>query len=267
MVQTKNKIKTRSVIITIALSVISVTIIIVLSLFFNKKIRLDRALENLNIETEQTVIDIMKLDGDNPVTVMYIINKYYDAGKYTDASRLLLYYVQYLDCEDDAAFELLSECYALSGADDAFLNQLVMPKFKLSEFEIITELDGTGYGSSNGVYTSFYEDTAKAKISGIIPLAMSACPSGVYVLDSSDNMLKLIRRDGSCIETVHDSKMTEFVYFENHLYYIDMNGVAHGPNEVETEDGIKAMNLRIDHGNVVCTLYDDDYNKIRDITL
>ncbi|MBQ8793890.1 MAG: hypothetical protein IJZ63_04005, partial [Clostridia bacterium] len=72
MVQTKNKIKTRSVIITIVLSVALMTIIIVLLLFFNKKIRFDRALENLDIETEQTVIDIMKLDGDNHVTVMYI---------------------------------------------------------------------------------------------------------------------------------------------------------------------------------------------------
>ena len=267
MVETKQKNKTAvAVVITVAALAVACAVIFA-ALFISNKMRLEKAIADLDIEDENSVIALMTLDGDNPETVMTVIDAYCDGERYTDAARLLLYYIQYLYREDSDALHKLTDCYKKSGADDDALRQLITPLFRLSDFETVTQSGDTAYGVSDGIYTTFLGGTAKAKISSVIPLSVAACPSGVYALDSSDNRLKLIYRDGSCVETVHDARMTEFVIFESYLYYIDINGIPHGPNEVDVDEGLVALNLRVDGENVVCTLYDEDYNEIKDISL
>lgn len=255
--------------IIIASGIAVLSAIIFLIVFLTGKGNLDRALKNLDIEDESTVIRLMELGGDDPDIVMTVIDEYRNGAYYTDAARLLLYYTQYLDNDDSEAIDKLSACYKALGCDDGFISQFESGKMPtLSDYNIVDEYNGSKYGiGKDGVYTEFLSGTAKAKISAIIPRSLAACPSGVYVIDSSDSYLKMIKRDGSGTELKLSEPIKEFVLFESYVYYIDRNGKPHGPNEVTIEDTQTAMNVRIENGKVLCTLYDSDYNKIKDIIL
>ncbi len=266
MNSTKTKLPVKTVVI-IAVTAIVLLFAIVLSFFLFKKISLQQALKKLDIEDYSSIVSIMKKGASDKNAVMTIIDSYIDNNMNTDAAQLLLYYLQYIDKDDAIALEKLKKCYLANGASEVFISQFDNADFNVNDFKITTQYEQNGYGISNGIYVSFLDGYAKAKISGIIPRSISAGASGVYALDSSDMTIKLIRRDGSVVQTVINDKVKEFVFFESYIYYIDQSGVPHGVDGPIQTDGLIAMNLRVDGERVICTLYDNDYNEIKELQL
>ncbi len=263
----KKKSRIKTVLISTAL-IISVLFVVVSLFFIYNKIAVNRALTELNIRDESTVINVMKYGGDREDILLMLADSYAQIEKYTDAARLMLYTVQYVNPESEIALSKLIEYYTLEGANDVFISQFKTPNFKLSEFEISTEFDSTGYGvTDDGIYTVFLGGYAKAKLSSSLTAKLSACETGVYYIDASDFLLKLLNRDGSEIQTVSYTQMSDFVNFKNSIYYIDLNGVPHGANEIVLDENTFCADLRIENGGVVCTLFDNNYTKIRDLSL
>ncbi len=230
--------------------------------------RLSRALKRLDISNEATVIRVMKYGGKNRDIVLRVASEYYEAGEYAPAAKLMLYSQQYLG-ENDKAGELLRNCYARLGADDTQLLSLDFSGFVPSDFEVTTSYEGNGYGSAaDGVYTSFCGGYARARISAVIPLALSAAKTGVYALDGADSFLKLISEDGLTVNVISQTPLREFLVSDDTLYTIDENGTPCAGNDVILlADGEQAMRLRKEDDSVLCTIYDENFNMLRDMTL
>ena len=260
------KTKRKPLIITLVI-LLCLAVLIALFVFIYNKQALSRALADLDIEDEESVIRVMKHGGDDEEILIMLADSYIGAGCYSDASRLMLYTLQYISSDSDKAFDTLKESYKLSGASDYFISSL-SPLFTLTDYTLSASYDGTSYGiGENGIYTEFLGGYAKAKIAPSRTAKLSACPSGVYFIDLADYKLKLLSRDGSEIKTVLDDKMLDFVDFESYLYYIDINGQPHGPNKITLEEGTFASDMRVEDGEVLCTVFDADYNEIKTVQL
>lgn len=263
--EVKTKSKTLKITLIVTGSIIGTVLLIWAIILLINKINLDAALKNLNIKDEQTVIQVMKYGKDKKEIVKDLALEYKEAGMYRQSARLCLYSLQYL--KDDSVKAILKESLTKSGADNLFISQFEKGNFTLSEFTPVTEYQNEGYGVSDGIYVSFLGGYAKAKISSSIALEIYAFKDGAYYLDSTDRMIKKISIDGSRTEVVSYDRAEEFVYFEDEIYYIKTDGTVVCPNPPAFAEGEVAANLRISGGEVVCTVYDKDYNSIRDITL
>lgn len=260
------KTKRKPLIITLVI-LLCLAVVTILFIFIYHKQALSRALSDLDIEDESSVIRVMKYGGDDEEILLMLADSYIGAGYYSDASRLLLYTLQYISSDSEQTFDLLKESYKLSGASDTFISSL-KPLYNLTEYKLSATLDETSYGiGENGIYTEFLGGYAKAKLAPSRTSKLSACPSGVYFIDLADYKLKLLSRDGSEIKTVLDDKMLDFVDFESYLYYIDINGQPHGPNKITLEEDTFASDMRVEDGQVLCTVFDADYNEIKTIQL
>lgn len=260
------KSKTRTVVI-IFVSAAVLTAVFLTVFFIARSMRLENALKNLDVSDESTVIRAMKYGGKDADVVYRVAKACADGADYSYAAGLLLYSLQYLNPSDDGALSLLLECYSRLGADEIFLSQFNSVSFDISDFEPSSVFEGRNYGFSNGVYMTFCGGYAKAKISSVIPLSISACPSGVYVLDSSDKLLKYLSDTGLEIRAVSSVRMNEFIYCNEQIYFIDEQGIPHGSEQVLLGDKEFAAQLREENGTAVCSVYDVNYNKLRDITL
>lgn len=263
--------KTKSIakpIIITSVCIVAVIIIALLSVFFYNRQSLKRALADLDTENTDSVIRVMKYGSDKEDVLLTVADAYIKNGQVSDASRLMLYAVQYVDNESEALISKYRECYNAQEISQSIISTLSSPHLSLTDFEVTSEYDGTGYAlTDNGIYTEFLGGYAKAKISVSASAKLSAAASGVYFIDLADFKLKLLSKDGGNIKTVLDTQMTDFLNYESYLYYIDINGIPHGPQNVTLEEGTFADSLRVKDGNVICTVYDKDYNKIQDITL
>ncbi|MBP3481404.1 MAG: hypothetical protein J6K66_07400 [Clostridia bacterium] len=229
--------------------------------------RLDNALKNLDVADEGTVIRVMKYGGKDAEAVKMVASAYIENADYGAAARFLLYSLQYLSSEDETCITLLKDCYARMGADEIFLKQFDDPDFAIADFEPMSVYEGKSYGFSNGVYVSFCGGYAQAKISSVIPVSVAADRAGVYVLDSSDKLLKFLSDTGLELFVVNDTRMNEFILLDGQIYYIDEFGIPYGTEKAELADGEFAAGLRRDDGAAVCTIYDSNYNELRNITL
>lgn len=264
MVAQKNKTK---LIVIISVSVTALIAICVAILFFMRGMRLDNALKNLDIKDENTVIRVMKYGGKDAETVKQVATAYIDGADYGTAARFLLYSLQYISSEDEICVMLLKDCFARMGADEIFLKQFDNPDFAIADFKPVSIYEGKSYGFSNGVYISFCGGYAQAKISSVIPIAVAADRAGVYVLDSSDRLLKFLSDTGLELFVVNDARMNEFLLLNGQIYYIDEFGIPFGTEKTELGEGEFAVDLRQEDGAAVCTVYDKNYNELRDITI
>ena len=260
----KSKVRTA---VAVGVPVAAITAIVIIVLVFARSMMLKNAVKNLDISDESTVIKVMKYGGRDIDIVTHVASAYIDGADYSSAVKLLLYSVQYLSPESDTQLIMLRDCYAHLGADEIFLSQFDSPTFELEDFETSSVYESQSCGFSNGVYITFCGGYAKAKISSVIPLSAAACRSGVYVLDSSDRILKFLSDTGLELRIVNDTRMNEFLYLNDRIYYIDENNIPYGTVKYELKSGEFAAELREENGLAVCTVYDKNYNKLRDINL
>lgn len=258
--------KTKIAVIIVAVTAAALVLSVVL-FFVIRGLNLSNALKKMDISDENSVIAVMKHGGNDSDTVMRVAKAYMYGLDYDSAVKFLLYIAQYLSPDDEEVISLIKDCYSHLGADDIFLSQFDTPDFNIEDYEEMTSFEGKSYGMSNGVYMTFCGGYAKAKISSILPLSISACDSGVYVLDSADRLLKLVSDNGMKAETVRNFRINEFLYFNDNIYYIDENGIPYGDRMETLNDGEFAMQLREENGNVICSIYDAQYNKLKDITI
>lgn len=256
--------KTRTVII-ISSAAAALAVIITAAFFAMRAMRLENALKKLDANDETSVIRVMKYGGRDLSVVTRVANAYIGNSDYGSAAGFLLYCVQYLKGGEEQ-LSMLRDCCAHLGTEDAFLESLdnISPA---GEFEPVSVYDGKSYGFSDGVYVSFCAGYAKAKISPILPLGIAACRSGVYVLDSSDRLLKFLSYTGIELNVINDARMNEFIYCGDRIYYIDESGIPYGTAKTELAAGEFAANLHEENGRAVCTVYDINYNELRNITL
>lgn len=264
MIAQKVKVNTALIITVIAVAAVLLSVLL---FFVIRGFRLENALKKMDISDENTVIRVMKYGNDDVKTVMRVAQAYIDGADYSSAVKFLLYASQYLAPDDNEILSMIKDCYSHLGASKLFLSQFDTADFEISDFEESTVYEGKSYGISNGVYMTFCGGYAKAKISSILPISISACDTGVYVLDSSDRLLKYLSDTGLEVKTVYNFGINEFLYFNDTVYYIDENGVPYGERMETLNDGEKAMQLREENGNVVCSIYDSAYNKLRDVTI
>ncbi len=265
IIQTEVKRKSAKPFILTTAIIVAILVLALLSVFVIRKSNLNSAIKNLDIDNESTVIRVMKYGGDNKEIVYDIAKKYTDAKMYTDGARLAIYASEYLDAYKDFK-DLLNECLKNSGASQSYIDGFAN-KIKLNDFEITTSFGSDGYGIADGIYTEFLSGYAKAKISSIIPLDIYAFGDGAYFLDSSDRFIKSISKDGCKVEVIVNEKANEFIYYGGQIYYIDSKGQPHGKNPVVLLEGEQTMNLRIEAEKVICTVYDENFESMREITL
>lgn len=247
----------KKALITILIIILCIAIAII-SLFIIKKTALDRAVRNLDVENSETAVRVMKLGGKNEKYVNIIADAYFEAGCKKQAAILSLYVIQYIDKQNQSALDRIGACY-----EPWLATQFTDADIKTEEFEAITESAGYGYGIKNGIYCEFLEGYAKAKISPALPLEIFASKDGVYYLDSSDNVIKFINCDGSGLSIAVEDKASEFVYHNGRLYYIDMLGKLHGAKEIALQEGQQVMDLRIESNEVVCTIFDKEFEIVK----
>lgn len=264
MIQAPQKTKGKNKWLTIGITALIVAAVVLLVLYIAKITALNRAMAELDIENPETVIKVMKFGGKNPGIVLDIASQYLAADMPTDCARLCIYAMQYLDAD---CSRLLQSALRLSGADDRYISQFENADFSLQDFETVTEYGSDSYGVSDGVYSEFLGGYAKAKISAIVPIELYAYADGVFVLDSTDRLIKSISRDGGRVKVEINERAEEFLYFESQLYYIDENGIPHSNGEITLSEGEHAQNLCIEGEKVVCTVFDKDYEALRKITL
>ncbi|MBQ8605650.1 MAG: hypothetical protein IJ408_02840 [Clostridia bacterium] len=248
--------------IIIISSVVAAIVIIALSVFLIQKGNLDRAIKALDVENEQTVIRVMKYGGKKTDVVLDVAQRYLDAGMNTDASRLCVYALEYLEA-GDAGIRMLES----AGATDAYTDQFRSGNIQLSDFEVTTVEGSDGYGISDGIYTSFLGGYATAKLSAIVPIEIYAHKDGAYFLDANDSLIKSISRDGQSIGIIRQEKASEFVYYNSRIYYIDENGIPYGSEAIALSEGEFAMGIFIDGETVKCTVYNTDYEPVRELEI
>lgn len=264
MIAQKNKTK---LIVIISVSITALIAVCVGIFFLMRGMRLENALKNLDIADESTVIRVMKYGGKNVETVKKVASAYIDGADYGAAARYLLYSLQYISSDDETCVTLLKDCFARIGADEIFLKQFDNPDFAIADFKPVSIYEDKSYGFSNGVYISFCGGYAQAKISSVIPIAVAADRAGVYVLDSSDRLLKFLSETGLELVVVNETRMNEFLLLNGQIYYIDEFGIPFDTEKTELGEGEFAAGLRQENGAAVCTVYDKNYNELRDITL
>lgn len=245
-------------------AVLLTAVLVVLCIIGFKKQSLARALKNLDVEQEASVIRVMKYGSKNKDALLEIANKYLEAEMYTDCARLCMYAVQYQGCDD--ALPILKTALEKQGADILYISQFDS-EITVSDFEVITENGTDGYGIADGIYTEFLGGYAKAKISSAIPIDIYASKSGAVFLDTSDRFVKSISRDGSKINPETLYRVSEFVYKDSQIYCIDENGQLVGSEKITLGEGETAKNLRIEGEKVMCTVYDKNGESLREMTL
>ena len=237
------------------------------ALFLLRGTRLSAALKKLDVSDELTVISVMKYGGDDPGAVLAVASAYADAGLYSDSVRFCLYALQYLDGGEDF-LTLLKDGYAHLGAEKTFLSQFDGADFPASDFAVRSRFEGVGYGGTDGVYVAFCGGYARAKISSMIPLSLAAVKDGVYVLDAADDRLKLLSSDGLSVSAVTDCRVSAFLLIDGGLYYIDGDGTPVSPSGAKPlAEGERAMELREENGAAVCSVYGENYEKLRDMQI
>lgn len=224
--------------------------------------RLSRALDNLNIRNKASVTKVFKYAGDNAEVFIDVARAYLDDGKARETAAVLWHVLQNIDSENVEARAMLKEYYG----DSPLSAQVDSATAVDTGFEVVTELDGVGYGGTDGVYCSDFDGYIRYKISSARALSFSAAVGGVYILDGADSSIKFISRDGTRVELVKKD-ISEFVYFESFIYSIDSSGVISSQQPITLEEGQLGSGLRIVDGQVLCDIYDSEYNLIRTAVL
>lgn len=229
------------------------------SAVFLHKTALKRALNSMDVNETDSIIRVMKLGGKNADIAGRVAQAYFDAGYKEDAALVSLYILQYSDSESTLAKEIINECYP-----SVLAAEFMSPGFKVQQFETVTRNGDSAYGVSDGIYCEFLGGYAKAKISPLQPQEIYAAQDGVYILDSNDSLIKFIKKDGSEISVIINEKADDFIYSKTNIYYIDKNGIPHGDDSVTLADGEFAMHLRIEADSVYCTVYDSNFEAVRE---
>ena len=247
----KTKIPTKLIVF---LCILATIIIAIASFYIIRKTAFNRAYKALDVSDTATVTKLLKYASKDSDTVFYIAEKYSESGDKQNATKLCLYILQYLDSSHTGATEYLTGC-----GFESFEFGDVKEEFKASS----THGDSS-YASAGGIYCKFLGGYCKAKISPIRALDLYAGDGGVYVLDSSDSLIKFITEDGREISVISQSPASEFLYHESQIYFIDKSGKPFSDKQISLAEGETAMNLRVDSGRVCFTVYDSNFEELRD---
>ena len=125
-------------------------------------------------------------------------------------------------------------------------------------------LVAAGTKNNPGIYAICFDGYIYAHISNIEVTRMQACKTGVYVIDSKDNMLKLLRFDAGGIKVIDLGQISEFVLTGSGVCYIDADGVLVLDNgkQADLGDGNTAANLGFENGRPIFNVYDSSFNNI-----
>lgn len=253
LTKTKNK-----VILIISIIIISVLVLSAVGVFLYQKGRLRRALETVDIDDKQTVINALKYAKDDAKIYIDIAKKQLSGGKERDGASLLWHVLQNIDSHNETAKQLLCDYYG----DSPMSVQVESATLIDTDIEYVTEHAGVKYGGDDGVYCSDFGGFVRYKISSARALSFCADIGGVYILDGADNCVKSISRDGKEIEIIKKD-VREFIYFESFIYSIGTDGKISAPNEITLADGQLCANLRIVDSQVLCDIYNNDYSLVR----
>lgn len=250
--------KGKKALIIVLAALLTVSVLTVVFIFV-RKTALDRAVKAMDVNETQSVIRVMKLGSKNVDIVAGVAAAYLEAGYKDDAALTALYILQYLDGENTTAKEIVSKCYKSELAV-----QFADLDIEVKKFETVTQNGDYAYGVADGIYCEFLGGYAKAKISPVMPQQIYAAQDGAYILDSSDRIIKFIKKDGSELSAVTNKKADEFVYSGGCIYYIDQNGQPQGDGSISLAEGEFAMDLRIEADGVYCTVYDSNFEALRE---
>lgn len=244
----------KKIIITSVILVILITLAALL-FFIHRAGRLDRALKDMDINDKESVTLVISLCNDDPDVLFDIAKKYDGAGKLKNAVPILWHILQSLDQQHDGAIKLLKKHYG----DSQMSSQLDNVTKTDTDFKVLSEFNGVCYGGSDGIYCSDFDGLIRYKISSASAISMSAASGGVYFLDSSDRCIKFLSADGNSCELVKKG-IREFIYYNNYIYAIALDGTVSGSKDVALGKGESAYNLRVNGGTVECDVYDQSYN-------
>lgn len=236
------------------LCILAMIIIAIASFYIIRKTAFNRAYKALDVTDTATVTKLLKYGSKDSDTVFYIAEKFDESGDKQNATKLCLYILQYLDSSHTGATEYLTDC----GFESFEFGEIK------KDFKVTTSYGTDSYASEGGIYCEFFEGYCKAKISPVRALDLYADEGGLYFLDSSDSLIKFMDSDGTEIKVKLQLPVSEFIYYESQLYYIDKMGVPFADKQISLAEGETAMNLRVDSGRVCFTVYDSDFEELRD---
>ncbi len=259
----KTKTKLKGLIITLVC--VSLAVICAVSVLLVGKLQLSNAIKKMDITQKETVTRVIKLCKNDVDILTDIANEYIKKGA-DEGAGIFMHILQNIDCENESAKALLKEYYTSVGADPIFINQVDFAKILNTEFDTLTSYGDVSYGGVDGIYCSDFEGFITFKISGARAKSMSAYDKGVYFLDYSDNCVKTLSYDGAKAEVVLQNT-AEFVYFDNIVYSIDLDGNLHSLDKVTKKEGEVFGSLRVADGSVLCNVYNEKRELIDTLTL
>ncbi len=258
MQKTKNRLK-------ILIPIIAIAVLVIVGVVILKTTSLKRAINKMDIADKESVIHVLKFAKNMPDILCDIATEYINENNPLGAG-MLMHLLQNIDCENERAKTLLKDYYTKIGADPIFINQVDRATYIDTDFEVVTEYNGTGYGGMDGIYCCDFDGYIRYKLSGARVKSMYATDTGVYFLDSADNCVKLLTSDGATAKNILENT-SEFVFFDGKIFSIDNNSKINAPSPVILNEGEFGANLRIVGEQVLCDIFNENYQLTDTITL